>query len=124
MRTSKNCSARMRVAARQRRPGRPATTSCIADVCRKPRFDLALETALVLHDAGKDEGPASRAGHADRIRRALVGMDAAEEQQVLARPRLECGLIEVEAIVDGARWAACSPSRRCRHARPRMRRVG
>ena len=48
-------------------------------------LDLAREVGPVLDDAGEDERPPGRARHPDGLGRALVGMDAAEEQQVPAR---------------------------------------
>ena len=49
------------------------------------RRDLDVEGALVLDDPREHEPATGEPGDLDRVRGALVGMDASEEQQVLAR---------------------------------------
>ena len=49
------------------------------------RGDLAVEVRLVLDDAGDHERPPGAPRDLDGGGRALVGVDAAEEQQVVAR---------------------------------------
>ncbi len=44
---------------------------------------VLVEVLLVLHDAGDDQRPPRPTGDGDRLGRALVGMDAPEEQQVV-----------------------------------------
>ena len=64
------------------------------------RLDLTAEVLLVLDDAGDVEPPAGSTGHLDRRRRALVGMDAAEEQQVVAWRGMHRERSGVDAVVD------------------------
>ena len=64
------------------------------------RRDLALEVVPILNDPGDDQPPARAAGDLDRFRRALLGVDAAEEQQVVVRIRPQFELVEVDAVVD------------------------
>ena len=48
------------------------------------RLDLLSEVALVLDDAGDVEPASGPTRDVDRVRRALVGMDPPEEQQVIS----------------------------------------
>src|SRR5581483_2999582 len=64
------------------------------------RFDQPLEVAAVLDDPGDHEWQTNTFGHLDRLHRPLVRMDAAEEQQVLARLLLVWELAQVDAVVD------------------------
>ncbi len=53
----------------------------VVEVCR----DLGAEVALVLDDAGDDEPSLHSPGDFDRVGGALVRVNAAEEEQVIAR---------------------------------------
>ncbi len=62
--------------------------------------DLALVIALILNDARHHQPTAGAARDFDRFGGALVGMDAAEEQQVFAADRIEGEFIERDAMMD------------------------
>ena len=62
-----------------RRANRPDVSHSISI---NPRFDLAPEIILILDDAGDDEPAARAACHFNRFDRALVGVDAPEEEKI------------------------------------------
>ena len=64
------------------------------------RRDLLVEVALVVDDPGDDETAAGPRGDLDGVRRALVGVDPPEEEQVIARVRVEGERVGVDAMVD------------------------
>jgi len=66
-------------------------------------LDRPEEVLLVVDDPGDDQGYAGPPGDLDRQVGALVGVDAAEEQQVLARVRLEGERGRVDPVMDGRR---------------------
>jgi hypothetical protein len=66
------------------------------------RLDLGAEVALVLHDPGDDQSPPNSPGDLDRCGRALVRMDAAEEDQRVAAVA-EREVVNVDAVVDRGR---------------------
>ena len=67
-----------------RRPDRPDVPDPVAV---DPRGDVLVEVPLVLDDPGDHERHPGALGDLDRLGGALVGMDAAEEEQVAARRR-------------------------------------
>ena len=78
-----------------------------ADVPNLPIFEVRLhlvaEVGLVLNDAGDEERPAAAAGHLNREMDAFVGVDASEEDEVIAARLLQ--------RVEGADRCRCRPSR-------------
>ena len=64
------------------------------------RRDELVEVLLVLHDAGDHERHPARGGNVDRFCRSLVGMNSAEEQQIVARPLVQRERVGVDAVVD------------------------
>lgn len=73
----------------------------IADVGRELRLDLTLKMTAVLHNAGQDQWPARGARHTAGVRSTFVGMNAAEEQQVIAALQLKGELLKIEATMNG-----------------------
>ena len=67
---------------------------------REMRFDQLPEVALILDDPGDDQRQPGPARDLDRPMGALVGMDAAEEQQVVPGLIAEGERGEVDAVVD------------------------
>ena len=55
---------------------------------------------LILDDAGHDQPPTRATCRRDRLGRALVRVDAAEEQQVFAAVRVEGKVLEPDAVMD------------------------
>ena len=64
------------------------------------RRDLTLVIAFVLHQASHDQPLARSLRGGDGVVRAFVGMDAAEEEQVVAALCIEGEVIEGDAVVD------------------------
>ena len=63
-------------------------------------LDLGSEVLLVLDDPGDVEPSSRSVRHVDRVRRALVGMDPSEEQQVVIRRCMDAERVGVDAVVD------------------------
>ena len=70
-------------------------------------FDLLVEVGLVLHDAGDDQASPAQARDLDREMNALVRMDAAEKDQVIAGAFLERVEREIDPVVDGRQIVQC-----------------
>src|SRR6202521_773476 len=66
------------------------------------RGDPPFEIVLVLDDAGHDQPPVRTARRLDRLRRTLVGMNTAEEQQAFSAGRVERKVVERNAVVNGS----------------------
>ena len=60
---------------------------------------------LILDDAGHDQPPARPARRRNRLGRPLVGVDAAEEEQIVAAVWVEAESPPADAVVDGRRIA-------------------
>ena len=75
--------------SRGRRPGR-----------RRRRLDLLAEVALVGDDPGDQQPPPGERGDLDRVGGALVGVDPAEDDEIVAAGRGERQGVEVDAVVD------------------------
>jgi hypothetical protein len=60
---------------------------------------------LILDDAGDDQAPTRSTCRFDRLGRSLVGVDAAEEQQVFAAVRIEGKVLQPDTVVDRRRIA-------------------
>src|SRR3546814_14454586 len=56
--------------------------------------------ALPIYDPGHGQAMARRPCGGDGLRRALVGMDASEEQQFLAPRRVEGKVLQPDAVMD------------------------
>ena len=66
-----------------------------------------MEVGLVLHDAGDDQASPAQARDLDREMNALVRMDAAEKDQVIAGAFLERVEREIDPVVDGRQIVQC-----------------
>ena len=66
-------------------------------------FDVLAVVRGVLDDAGDDQREAGASGDLDRGMGALVGVDAAEEEQVAAPSRAEGERVDVDPVVDRRR---------------------
>ena len=71
------------------------------------RCDLLVEVALVVDDPGDDEAAPGPRGDLDGGRGALVGVDPAEEQEVVTGAGAEREGISVDAMVDRGRVVQC-----------------
>ena len=60
---------------------------------------------LILDDARHDEPPTRSTGRRDRLGCALVGVDAAEEEQVFAPVRVEGKVFQADTVMDRRRIA-------------------
>ena len=77
------------------------------------RCDLGTEVVLVLDDAGDVESAPGTSGDGDRVCGSLVGVDAPEVQQVIARRRCDVEVGGRDAVVDRRgivepRWRSAS----------------
>ena len=64
------------------------------------RLHGTLEVLAILDDAGDDQRHPDARGHVDRLGRALVRMDAPEEQEVVPRGSHERERVHPDAVVD------------------------
>ena len=72
----------------------------VADVVAEVRCDLGTEVVLVLDDAGDVESAPGTSGDGDCVGGSLVGVDAPEVQQVIARYRCDVEVGGRDAVVD------------------------
>ena len=64
------------------------------------RLHRAGEVRLVLDDAGDVQAPAGAVGDLDRVRRALVRVDAPEVQQVVTGRGIDGEVVGADPVVD------------------------
>ena len=85
-------------AERSRRSDRPDVAHPIPV---DPRRDEVIEVGLVLNGTGDHQHPPGPLGDVDRVRGALVGMDAAEDDELVTAGRGELDAVEVDPVIDG-----------------------
>ena len=90
---------RVRRAERRRSVDRIDRAEIADPIAIEVRLHLVAEVPLVLDDAGDVEAAARPLGDLDGVRRALVGMDASEEEQVFTGSRVEIEVVGVDAVM-------------------------
>ena len=72
----------------------------VADFLIQVRLDLFAKVRLILDDPSDEQRQSAPAGHFDRQVDALVGVNAAEEDQVVARAFLQRVQGEIDSVID------------------------